>query len=82
MIYVTDTSNQVIRRLTPSGEVSTLAGVPGQAGHRDGPAAAARFNGPRGIAVDAAGILYVTEFGDNEVVRCIVPGSMPAAIST
>jgi sugar lactone lactonase YvrE len=71
-IYVADTSNDVIRKITPSGVVSTLAGTPGKAGATDGTGSAARFNGPSGIAVDTAGIVYVTDM-QNGTVRKITP---------
>lgn len=61
--YVADMSNHVIRRITPAGLVSTLAGSPGIGGRVNGSGAGARFNQPIGIAMDASGDLYVTEFG-------------------
>src|SRR5471030_2849229 len=59
-LYVADTGNNAIRKLTPEGVVSTLAGD-GVAGFRDGKGAAARFNGPLGVAVDRAGVVYVAD---------------------
>jgi len=59
-LYVADTGNHVIRRITPDGLVSTIAGD-GVAGYRDGPAAEARFNGPVGVAVDGAGRVIVAD---------------------
>ncbi|HEX8255069.1 MAG TPA: hypothetical protein VF846_18150, partial [Thermoanaerobaculia bacterium] len=71
-IYVADTANNIIRKVTPAGEVSTLAGLAGASGSADGVGAAARFNNPVGIAVDGAGNVYV---GDmlNDAVRKIAP---------
>ena len=60
-VYVADTGNLTIRRISPAGMVSTIAGVAGAPGSVDGPAASARFNGPRGVAVDAAGNLFVAD---------------------
>lgn len=60
-VYVTDKLNATLRKITPSGEVSTVAGAPGQAGHQDGLGAQARFEGPTGIAVDDQGTIYVTD---------------------
>jgi sugar lactone lactonase YvrE len=60
MLYVADTGNHAIRRVTPDGLVSTLAGD-GVPGYRDGPGRQARFNGPIGIAVDAAGRILVAD---------------------
>jgi DNA-binding beta-propeller fold protein YncE len=59
-LYVADTGNNAIRRITPDGQVSTLAGD-GVAGYRDGPASEARFNGPIGVDVDAAGRVIVAD---------------------
>jgi sugar lactone lactonase YvrE len=60
-VYVADTGNHTIRRITPTGVVTTLAGEPGASGTFDGSGAAARFNGPSGVAVDATGNLYVAD---------------------
>jgi len=62
-VYVADTSNSTIRKVTPGGIVSTLAGSAGQTGSTDGSGSAARFNYPYGVAVDSAGNVYVA---DNE----------------
>ncbi|MFY8001922.1 MAG: IPT/TIG domain-containing protein, partial [Candidatus Kapaibacteriota bacterium] len=70
-IYVTDYSNHSIRKITPGGVVTTLAGS-GAAGFADGLGAAALFNGPRGIAVDAVGNLYVTD-ANNARMRLVSP---------
>ncbi len=59
-IYVVDSSNNRIRRVSPAGEVTTVAGN-GTAGNTDGPVAQAQFNDPVGIAGDDAGNLYVTD---------------------
>ncbi len=60
-VYVADTFNNAIRRVTPAGVVTTLAGVPGSPGKADGVGAAARFNRPYGIASDSAGNIYVAD---------------------
>ena len=59
-LYVADTGNHVIRRLTPDGVVSTLAGAL-TPGYADGPARDARFDGPVGVAADAAGRVIVAD---------------------
>ena len=60
-LYVTDTNNQTIRKITPGGVVTTLAGYPGVGGTTDGTGSAATFSYPVGIAVDTVGNLFVTE---------------------
>ncbi len=70
-LYVADTGNNAIRKITPEGKVSTLAGD-GLAGDRDGRGAAARFNGPIGVAVDDEGVVYVTDTY-NDRIRRIAP---------
>jgi hypothetical protein len=66
VLYVADTGNHAIRRVTPDGFVTTLAGG-GGAGYRDGSAAVARFNGPVGVAVDARGHVVVADTYNDRV---------------
>ena len=72
-VYVADLGNDVIRKITPGGEVTTFAGQAGASGSADGNGAAARFSYPFGIACDTAGNLYVTDAG-NYTIRKITPG--------
>jgi len=65
-IYVSETSNHRIRKITPAGVVTTFAGS-GTAGFFNGPAATARFDNPRGLAIDSAGSMYVAEPFSNTV---------------
>jgi len=65
--YVTDAGNNMIRKITPSGAVTTLAGAAGMTGSTDGPGNLALFNDPTGIAIDTTGNLYVTDTGNNTV---------------
>ncbi len=71
-IYVADTLNQTIRKVSPAGDVSTLAGKAGVSGNADGKGDAARFNGPRGLAVDKDGNIFVADT-DNALIRKITP---------
>ncbi len=71
MLYVADTGNNAIRRVTPEGQVTTLAGG-GGAGYRDGPGHQARFNGPIGVAVDPTGRVIVADTY-NDRIRAIAP---------
>ena len=73
-IYVADWRNHKIRKITASGEVTTLAGS-GSSGFTDGVGTAARFNLPVGIAVDGSGNVYVADTG-NHRIRKISGGSV------
>ena len=68
-VYVGDTGNATIRMITPSGEVTTLAGLAQQCGSADGTGSAARFGVPCGVAVDGAGVVYVADLGNNTIRR-------------
>jgi streptogramin lyase len=61
-LFVTDYGSSTIRKITPAGRVSTLAGSPGIMASVDGTGSAALFNYPYGIAVDASGAVFVAEY--------------------
>ncbi len=73
-VYIAEIENHTIRKISPSGVVSLLAGAIKQKGDAQGEASVARFNGPAGITVDAAGNLYVAEV-HSDVIRKISVGS-------
>jgi len=79
-IYVPDFGNQTIRKITPAGAVSTLAGSPGQTGAKDGAGSAAEFSKPMGAAVDAAGNVYVAD-SDNDTIRKITPAGVVSTLA-
>jgi hypothetical protein len=65
-VYVADRFNNRIRKITPSGSVSTLAGS-GTPGFSDGVGSVAQFSGPFGVAVDSSGNGYVADEGNNMI---------------
>lgn len=79
-MYVTDAGNHTLRKITADGAVSTLAGTVGGKGSTDGIGAAARFNSPHSLALDAAGSLYVTDT-ENHTIRKITPGGEVTTIA-
>jgi sugar lactone lactonase YvrE len=78
-IYVADRGNNVVREITAAGRVVTMAGMRAP-GYLDATAAAAVFNGPTGVAVDANGNLYVCDQG-NAAIRKITPGKVVTTIA-
>jgi predicted small lipoprotein YifL len=79
-LYVADTDNHIIRKITPAGEVITLAGsTTGISGSTDGIGAAAKFIWPSGMKLDAAGNVYVADYG-NTAVRKITPASQVSTV--
>ena len=73
-VYVADSSNDTIRKVTPAGVVTTLAGTAGVSGNADGSGSAARFNGPTGVACDASGNVYVADSGNHTIRKgAVVP---------
>jgi len=73
-IYVADFNNNLIRKITPAGVVTTFAGS-GVAGNANGTGIAATFNGPRSVAADAAGNVYVAD-ANNNLIREITPAGV------
>ena len=76
-LYVADKENHRIRKVTPEGVVSTLAGS--TKGFVDDTGGAARFSQPVGIAIDAAGNLYVTEWGHR--IRKVTPEGVVSTLA-
>ena len=73
--YVVDSGNNVIRKITPAGQVSTIAGSSTADGSDDGAGTAALFLSPRGMAIDSAGNVYVADNG-NKRIRKITPAGL------
>ena len=78
-VFVADTGNSTVRKITAAGAVTTLAGTAGLVGSNDGTGAAARFSGPYGIAVDGTGNLFVVE--SSAVVRKVTAAGVVTTVA-
>jgi len=79
-VYVADLGNDTVRKITPGGVVTTVAGAPGTAGHADGTGSAASFDGPAGVGVDNAGNVYVAD-ASNDTIRKIDPSGFVTTVA-
>lgn len=77
-LYVADNRYSVIKKITPAGAVTTFAGQADTPGTADGTGSAARFMSPTGLAIDAAGNLYVSEAF---AVRKVTPGGVVTTLA-
>ena len=75
-IYVADSGNHAIRKISTNGTVSTLAGTMGAAGNTNASGSSARFRSPQGIAVDASGSVYVADTGNQQIRRITANGTV------
>jgi hypothetical protein len=75
-VYVADTNNQTLRKVTPAGAVTTLAGQAGANGSTDGTGTAARFDSPLGVAVDGLGNVYVADTGNATIRKITAAGTV------
>jgi len=73
-IYVADSGNNTIRKVTAGGVVTTIAGTAGVKGSSDGTGAAASFYEPSGLALDSAGNIYVADTGNNTIRKVTAGG--------
>jgi sugar lactone lactonase YvrE len=80
-LYVADTGNHTIRRISASGQVTTFAGSAGNAGKVEGGGSAARFNGPQDLAVDGTGRVWVADT-NNKAVRAITANGTVSTVAT
>jgi hypothetical protein len=78
-VYVADLYNNLIRKITPAGIVSTFAGS-GVAGNANGTGTAASFNSPIGITTDPSGNVFVADLGNN-LIRMITPAGVVSTLA-
>ena len=84
-LYIADLGNARIRRITPSGLISTVAGGGSLAagGANEGSnASLVAFKSPRNIAINDAGILYISDFGAHRVYRMALDGTLTTIAGT
>src|SRR5439155_1112484 len=79
-VYVGDSYNYTIRKITPAGAVTTLAGGGGYSGRVDGTGRGARFYYPDGVATDSSGNVYVAD-SDNYTIRKITPAGVVTTLA-
>jgi sugar lactone lactonase YvrE len=75
-LYVTDTGNSTIRKISATGSVSTIGGRVGTCGSSDGGAGSAQFCSPEGIALDQSGNLWVADTQNNTIRRIDPAGNV------
>ncbi|MBU2604175.1 MAG: cell wall-binding repeat-containing protein [Actinobacteria bacterium] len=84
-LYVADYGNHTIRKITPAGNVTTLAGSPGVSGTADGTGLSARFNHPMGLdTVYSSGqtLVFVADYGNHTIRRVIAEGALQGFVGT
>lgn len=79
-LYVCDANNNTIRKVSPAGAVTTLAGSAGNPGTADGTGSAARFDGPQDLVIDSSGNLYVTDLY-NHTIRKVTPAGVVSTLA-
>ncbi|MEV0374913.1 RICIN domain-containing protein [Streptomyces sp. NPDC050636] len=82
-VYITDTNNHRVRKITTDGKISTVAGA-GTAGFSGdgGPATAARLHTPLGVAVDSTGVLHIIDHGNHRIRKMTVDGKISTVAGT
>ncbi|MEO6994352.1 MAG: immunoglobulin domain-containing protein, partial [Lacunisphaera sp.] len=80
-IYVADSGNGTIRKIAPSGVVTTVAGLAGQPGYLDGPVTAALFFDPTCVVIDSSANLIVNDYG-NALIRKISPAGIVTTVAS
>lgn len=77
IVYIADTFNHKVRKVAKDGSINTVAGTGAATFNGDGPALQAALNGPKGVAVDTAGNLYIADYSNNLVRKVTSDGNSP-----
>ena len=80
-VFVADQYNHAIRKVTPAGVTTTIAGFSGAAGSTNGSASSASFNSPDGVALNSSGTIYVADTGNNRIRRITSTGTLVSAFA-
>jgi sugar lactone lactonase YvrE len=80
-LYVVDIWSYTVRRISPGGEVVTIAGKQSESGLVDGPGLAARFTYPTGIAIDANGNLFISDSGNTAIRKIARDGTVSTVLA-
>ena len=75
-LYIADSGNHAIRKITPAGDVTTFAGLAGTSGSTDATGGSARFNTPKAITIDASGTFHVADSGNHTIRRITAAGAV------
>jgi sugar lactone lactonase YvrE len=81
-LYIADAGNFVIRKITPAGLVSTVAGTPTVSGYTDGPRNTAKFGYVFGLAVDAKGNVFVSDYDSDAIRKIASDGTVSTIVGT
>ena len=81
-VFVADTSNHTIRKVTSAGVVTTLAGTAGSSGSTDATGSAARFYNPYGVSVDTAGNVFVADYSNRTIRKVTSAGVVTTLAGT
>jgi sugar lactone lactonase YvrE len=82
-LYIADQANEVVEKVTPSGTLSIIAGIPGKAGAPTaGPATSSELDLPSGVAVDSSGNVYIADLENNVVERVTPSGTLSVYAGT
>ena len=79
-LYIADSGNHAIRKITPASVVSTFVGLAGTSGNTDATGGSARFNTPKAITIDASGTFHVADSG-NHTIRRITSAGVVSAVA-